>query len=583
MKHTTKLILVILFSLFLSLLSSCGFMVIEVTPTPTPQTPTETLLPPTNTPSKTATASKTATPSKTPVPTSTPTPDVPLSADGPWLVYQRNYFKRGGGDVGSTLEEFTILNQDGSGMKMIEPFSCNVNDFLMSEEGAANHMIENRGAIFLFRPEQVSGCLVHRSFRGIGTTFSRQEKGGLLASIYRPGGGASPELIVYELPAGKIRARQPLIQCPEEETACQENKSGLFEDVGRPVWSPNGRYLAFTAVRNSISSDLYVLDSQDGSVRQLTSGPDWVGGIWWSPDGRQILMEEIVIPWNDELKREDYFYLGEIIPSSLWSVSVSDNQLRRLYSIEYGGGCCSYESAYHVDGPWIWLDDKRFLIYEGASGDYDMGPARNLRLVDTSSGETRMLADFGFYEIALDEVHDVFAASLPYSIDEEYEQGVYLVSLRNSTVRHLDLITNIKDWDEKTGLFVTSDPCKDDPEKYSAFNYLGELSCVSRSSWPASPVTTAYPAPDGKAQVSVQDGIWLKVGGADAVQVSPETAANVIWCPDSSCFFFFVKQEDHTSQLYHVSLSDLTNIKLVDEGLQNVTDYWWLEKDDSQP
>ena len=431
MKHTTKLILVILFSLFLSLLSSCGFMVIEVTPTPTPQTPTETPLPPTNTPSKTATASKTATPSKTPVPTSTPTPDVPLSADGPWLVYQRNYFKRGGGDVGPTLEEFTILNQDGSGKKMIEPFQCDVNNFLMSEEGAANHMIESRGAIFIFRPEQASGSLVHRrvwGFNVCGTTFSRQEKGGLLASIYRPDGGASPELIVYELPAGTVRARLPLIECPEDEKACQDNKSTLLDDIARQGlrWSPNGRYLAFTAVRNSISSDLYVLDSQDGSLRQLTSGPDWVGGIWWSPDGSQILMEEIVMPWNDEFKREEHFYLNGIIPSSLWSVSVSDNQLRRLYSIEEGV-CCMYGSAYHIDGPWIWLDDKRFLIYEGASGNYDEGPASNLRLVDTGSGEIRMLVDFSFYEIAFDVVHEVFAVSLPYSMPNDDKQGVYLI------------------------------------------------------------------------------------------------------------------------------------------------------------
>ena len=580
MKPTTKLILVFIFSLFLSLLSGCGFMVIEVTPTPTPQTPTETPLPPTNTPSKTATASKTATPSKTPVPTNTPTPDVPLSADGPWLVYQRNYFSPGAGG-GGINDEFTILNQDGSGKKMIEPFQCDVTDFLMNEEGAANYMIENRGAIFLFRPAQASGSLVYRSYWGCGTAFLRQEKGGLLADIYRPEGGASSELIVYELPAGTIRARQPLIQCPEDEKACQDNKSGLFDDIARQGlrWSPNGRYLAFTAVRDSISSDLYVLDSQDGSLRQLTSGPDWVGGIWWSPDGSQILMEEIVIPWENEQDRQENFYRSAIIPSSLWSVSVSNNQLRRLYSIEEGGNCCSYGSAYHFDGPWIWLDDKRFLIYEGASGNLDEGPAINLRRVDTGSGETSMLVDFSFYEIALDEVHDVFAVSLPFSIDDK--QGVYLISLKNSTVRHIDLIANIH-WDEKTGLFVTTNSCKDDPEKYSAFNYLGELRCVSQPSEPTPPVTTAYPAPDGKSEVSVQDGLWLKAGGADAVQVSPETASNVIWCPDSSCFFFFVKQEDSTSQLYHVSLPDLT-IKLVDEGLQNVTDYWWLQKEDGQP
>jgi hypothetical protein len=208
--------------------------------------------------------------------------------------------------------------------------------------------------------------------------------------------------------------------------------------------------------------------------------------------------------------------------------------------------------------------------------------------VDTGSGETRMLADFGFYEIAFDEVHEVFAVSLPYSMPyaNDDKQGVYLISLKNSTIRHLDLTANI-DWDEKTGLFVSTNPCdKDDPEKYSTFNYLGELRCVSPLPEPtpaAVSVVTAYPAPNGQAEVSVQDGLWLKAAEADAIQVSQETALNVIWCPDSSCFFFFVKQEGITSWLYHVWLSDLTNIKLVDEGVHNVTDYWWLQKEDSQP
>jgi len=43
-------------------------------------------------------------------------------------------------------------------------------------------------------------------------------------------------------------------------------------------------------------------------VRQLTSGPDWVGAVWWSPDGSQLLMEEIVMHWKDEQDRKDRFY-----------------------------------------------------------------------------------------------------------------------------------------------------------------------------------------------------------------------------------------------------------------------------------
>ena len=602
MKRTTKLILVFIFSLFLSLLSGCGFMVLEVTLTPTPQTPTETPLPPntpTRTPSKTATASKTPAPSKTPVPTNTPTPDIPLSADGPWLVYQSSYFSPGCCGGGGSDDKFAILNQDGSGKKTIVPSWCDVNIF----EGAATYMVESREAIFSFRPAQASGCLVHRwGWWGSGTAFSRRGEGGLLAGVYQFEEGASPELIISELPTGNIRTRLPLIECRTGEQACQHALSG-DQDYGllgyiirqQLRWSPNGRYLAFTAVRNSISSDLYVLDSQDGSLHQLTSGPDWVGGIWWFPDGSQILMEELVMPWNDEIEREERFY-SYTSALSLWRVSVSTNQIQSLYWLEQDDfrytieGRLSSERAYHMEGP-IWLDDKRFLIYED-SVSVDYGPAKNLRFVDTSSGEARMIFESFVAGVAFDKVNDVVAVYSSYD-GEEYEAGNYLISLRDFAVLHLDIdgyfgdvdwVGDV-DWDEKTGFFVSDTSCEDDPEKLRGFNHLGELRCVSPPPEPtptAVPVVTAYPAPDGKAEVSVQEGLWLKAGGGDAIQVSPETASNVIWCPDSNCFFFFVKQEDSTSQLYHVSLPDLT-IKLVDDGLQNVTDYWWLQKDDSQP
>ena len=501
MKHTTKLILVFIFSLFLLLLSGCGFMVIEVTPTPTPQIPTETPLPPTNTPSQTATASKTLVPSKTPAPTSTPIPDVPLSAAGPWLVYQRDYFTPDLGGGGGSDNKFVILSQDGSDKKTIDRSSCYWSDFFMNGEGAANYMVENsRGTVFVFRPAQESACsgyrsFGYRSFWGNGANFSREEKGGLLASVYQPEKGANPELIVYELPAGIARFRQPLIQCPEEEKGCQGNKQ-LTDDIGLWRWSPNGRYLAFTAVRNSISSDLYVLDSLDDSLRQLTSGPDWVGGIWWSPDSSQILMEEVVIPWENEQDRQENFYRSEVSPSSLWSVSVSDNQLRRLYSIEQG--CCVYEGYYHLRPPQ-WLDDKRFLINEGATGNMDLPPARNLRLVDTGSGEARMIVEFPFWNYTLDKIHGILAVEVAWP-EENYEQGIYLVSLKDFGVRHLDEIVGNVDWDEKTGLFVSGNSCEDEPEKLRAFNYLGEFRCVSRPSAPtptAVPVVTAYLAPDG--------------------------------------------------------------------------------------
>jgi len=54
-------------------------------------------------------------------------------------------------------------------------------------------------------------------------------------------------------------------------------------------WSPDGRYLAFAGQMDGLSSDLYIYDSVSGAIQRLSSGPQEVGWISWSPDGKWIL------------------------------------------------------------------------------------------------------------------------------------------------------------------------------------------------------------------------------------------------------------------------------------------------------
>ena len=73
----------------------------------------------------------------------------------------------------------------------------------------------------------------------------------------------------------------------------------------------------------------------------------------------------------------------------------------------------------------------------------------------------------------------------------------------------------------------------------------------------------------------MKDGLWLEAEGTAAMQVSKETASDVIWCPDSSCIFFFVRQQDYKWNLYRVSMPDLT-VKIVDSGIESAGGAKWL-------
>ncbi len=490
----------------------------------------------------------------------------PLSAEGPWLLYLHNSPSLGFADIMPVLAEFVILNQDGSGRTLITLPECDdkVNTFLMDSGNSANYMADMRwDAIYIFRPSQAAGMLVYQRlwYSVCNTFFTGNEKGGLLASIYQAANDVSPELMIYELPSGKIRDRFPLVRCAKNAKVCEEFRSN-WGQMGEqtPEWSPNGRYLAFVALLDATSSDLFIYDARDGSLRRLTNGPDWVGPIEWSPDGTQIIMQELL---NEG---EFFFAPSSKPPSSVWSVSASTNEIKLLYST---GDPHTRQNILR------WLDDKRFIAYEGFLVNADQ--ARNLRFVDMEAGINRILFDGEFVMESFDPIHQVFAV---YELDtEKYPQGIYLISMRNGTIRRLDgppYNLSFPEWDENTGLFVSSDACKNDPHSLQAFDYQGNYKCVPKSTPTPAPLETAnYPAPNGKLIIFVKDGLWLETDGKPTVPVSQEIASDVIWCPDSNCFFFSVLQQNQQWTLYRVSLPDLT-IKMVDEGIKSTGSYQWL-------
>jgi hypothetical protein len=543
------------------ILASCAPGVTVVSPTET-AVPLSTF---TSVP-LTATAGPTVTPENL-VPTSAPTSA--LSAKGPWLLYVHNSPRPGFGDLESVPPEFVILNQDGSGHTSFTLPECHgqVNQFIMEAENSVNYMTQYDGGLYIFRPFKATGMLVYQRlwYSFCNTFFTGDEKGGLLASTYQAEGSEIPELIIYELPAGNIRDRFPLVRCGDEANLCNKYRSHWGEMRGQELqWSPNGRYLALAAVLDADSSDLFVYDSQDGSLRRLTSGPDWVGPITWSPDGTQIIMQELL---NDD----DFFFAPHSKPpASVWSVSVSTNEIKLLYPVE---------NAYTEQTILQWVDDKRFVAYEGYL--FNANSARNLRLVDMEAGENRILFNGEFVVARFDPVHEAFAL---YGLEsEKYQQGWYLVSMKNNTIRSLDgppYISNFVEWDSETRLFISEDDCENDPQSFQAFDFQGNFTCVPKPTLtPDSLDVASYPSLDGKSTVSVKDGIWLETEGKPPVLVSQGIPSDIIWCPDSNCFFYtlFQQNEQQKNQwnLYRVSLPDL-NVRMVDEGIESKGSYQWL-------
>ena len=55
-----------------------------------------------------------------------------------------------------------------------------------------------------------------------------------------------------------------------------------------PSWSPDGKRIAFTSMRNGGNREIYVMDADGGNQRNLTNHPDNDWHPVWSPNGKRI-------------------------------------------------------------------------------------------------------------------------------------------------------------------------------------------------------------------------------------------------------------------------------------------------------
>ena len=298
MNHTLNLkYLTIVIAVLLALLSSCRSRE-TLTSIPTPMLPsslTSTITPtlitshPTSTPTYVSNAkpiitksgpksdTKIDTPTLVPKPTKTPiTQSIPLSKDGPWIIYLKSY------DTPPLL-----CNLDGSGC-----FPVNM-------------------------PIKSWGWYLYN--------YITAPKGGYLALLALEE-EYDPQIWIIKLPERKIIRKIPLLAHEVRDTLPPEldpNYPSFFYslvDQENVLWSPNGQFLAFVSAQEGPNSDLYLYDVNNDSVRKVSNENKSVHIMGWSPDSHLIVYAHV----------EDYdvYFANEI------SIEVAD--IRSEPKIPYG-------------------------------------------------------------------------------------------------------------------------------------------------------------------------------------------------------------------------------------------------------
>jgi dipeptidyl aminopeptidase/acylaminoacyl peptidase len=307
--------------------------------------------------------------------------------------------------------------------------------------------------------------------------------------------------------------------------------AGITQSI---AWSPDGTLLAFAGQMDGLSSDLYLYDANSGAIQRLSSGPQEVEWIDWSPDGKWVLDGST-------------YFVGEGMSYDVYATSTDGKVTRKLLT------------DYHLVGDVTWIDGNDFLTYQSENGPGNYG----LERVNVGTGKIDMIRPDSFGSFLLDPQGSwlaVFspsgdlalvdlatlkqtAVSLPGPA-HAFGSGSYMASLNPGADRHF--------------IFREDDA--------SDWYYLSTGGVSTPATIDADLVSVA---PDQQHWVALKDALQLYTSGSGKVSLfalPPGMQAgdfqSIIWRPDSSGIFLV----STSSQLYALDFSS-GEYSLVEQNL----------------
>jgi tricorn protease len=335
-----------------------------------------------------------------------------------------------------------------------------------------------------------------------------------------------------------------------------------------PVFSPDGRYLAFSSNRHG-SYDVYVVPSYGGKPKRLTSdsASDLVCG--WSADGKQVLFAST---------------RGTTFPPSyeLYTVPVEGGMARRISAAEGKEGVYSPsgDRIAYVRGPGTWYRKG----YRGSSNDdvwvCDADGTNNRRLTNfngqdaspmwSADGRTVYYVSeyFGTPANIVKKPADAAPAVAPVRVTHHGEDGVR----RARISRNGEWIV----YECGPDLWVVSTRDGATPRKLAIEVYADDKANTERVETFTGGATEFAVSPDEKhVAFAVHGNLFMQpvaLQAGKAVRLT-ETSANdhgIAWAPDGSKILF-LSDRDGKEDVYLLEANDPEHPKFVEAHQFKVT------------
>jgi WD40 repeat protein len=318
----------------------------------------------------------------TPKSTNTTTPYPTLSSEGPFLFYRAPEVHDFGGP-------FVILDTFGGRQLITLPETGRVEflDAAVSPDGKwlAFH-------VGSFWEDEPSTFTLHLMYIPDGSTHQ-------VASLILPDYPENLSPLAEMMLAANLNDPNCLyVSCWIDPV-----ERAFITGIEAVAWSPDGRFLAFSAQLEGPSSDLYLYELETGVITRLSDDTENINTIEWSPDGKWIVFTN-TIPGQIY----ESFTLHAVKPDSVPNGS----------------------PAILESGWWIWegwLSPEQVLIADiGGSGSRPF----NLRTLNINSGQSVVFWPDEYWAASFDPQNKFFAVILkePGTLDN----ATYIVKLDGS-------------------------------------------------------------------------------------------------------------------------------------------------------